>query len=224
MRDELSPSLSSDLILNAYARGIFPMSEGREDEGLFWVDPEQRGVFPLDNFRISRSLAKLIRKEPYQIKIDHDFAGVIEGCADRSETWINDEIFAIYLDLFAKGHAHSVEVWDEGVLIGGVYGVTLRGAFFGESMFSRRPNASKIALAYLIARLNAGGFTLFDTQFLTDHLASLGAIEITRASYHQALRAALAVEANFLRQSQQVSGDQVCTQLPRRRNVDDQAP
>jgi leucyl/phenylalanyl-tRNA--protein transferase len=224
MRDELSPSLSSDLILNAYARGIFPMSEGREDEGLFWVDPEQRGVFPLDNFRISRSLAKLIRKEPYQIKIDQDFAGVIEGCADRSETWINDEIFAIYLDLFAKGHAHSVEVWDEGVLIGGVYGVTLRGAFFGESMFSRRPNASKIALAYLIARLNAGGFTLFDTQFLTDHLASLGAIEITRASYHQALRAALAVEANFLRQSQQVSGDQVCTQLPRRRNVDDQAP
>jgi leucyl/phenylalanyl-tRNA--protein transferase len=224
MRDELSPSLSSDLILNAYARGIFPMSEGREDEGLFWVDPEQRGIFPLDNFRISRSLAKLIRKEPYQIKIDHDFAGVIEGCADRSETWINDEIFAIYLDLFAKGHAHSVEVWDEGVLIGGVYGVTLRGAFFGESMFSRRPNASKIALAYLIARLNAGGFTLFDTQFLTDHLASLGAIEITRASYHQALRAALAVEANFLRQSQQVSGDQVCTQLPRRRNVDDQAP
>jgi leucyl/phenylalanyl-tRNA--protein transferase len=203
--------LSSNLILNAYARGIFPMSESRDDEGLFWVDPEKRGVIPLDGFHISRSLRKTILQEPYDIRVDTDFAGVIEGCADREETWINTQIFEIYMELFEAGHAHSVEVWDGDALVGGVYGVTLQAAYFGESMFSRRRDASKIALAYLVSRLKAGGFQLFDTQFLTDHLASLGGVEITRARYHQALRAALQGEANFHRQPLTVSGHQVCS-------------
>ncbi len=204
-------TLSKATILNAYARGIFPMSEARDDDQIFWVDPEQRGVIPLDGFRISRSLRKTILRDPYDIRIDTDFVGVIEGCADREETWINDEIFSIYMGLHSEGHAHSVEVWDNDALVGGVYGVTLRGAFFGESMFSRRRDASKIALAYLVSRLNAGGFQLFDTQFITPHLSSLGAIEISRSSYHQALQAALSVEANFLRQPLTVSGHQVCS-------------
>ncbi|WP_298292149.1 leucyl/phenylalanyl-tRNA--protein transferase [uncultured Litoreibacter sp.] len=204
--------LSPNLILNAYARGIFPMSEARDDEGVFWVDPERRGIIPLDAFRMSRSLRKTILREPYDIRIDTNFAGVIEGCADRDETWINDEIVAIYMDLFDAGHAHSVEVWDGDALVGGVYGVTLRAAYFGESMFSHRRDASKIALAYLVSRLKFGGYQLFDTQFLTDHLASLGGIEISRASYHQALQAALSGEASFLRQPQTVSGRQVCSE------------
>lgn len=207
----MSAELTPSLILNAYSRGIFPMAESREDEGLFWLDPERRGVIPLDGFHISRSLRKTLRREPFDIRIDTDFAGVIEGCADRSETWINGPIFAIYMDLFRAGHAHSVEVWDNDRLVGGVYGVTLGAAFFGESMFSRKPDASKIALAYLVSRLRFGGFTLFDTQFLTPHLASLGGVEIPRASYRQALRAALSAEASFLRQPLQVSGCQVCT-------------
>ncbi|MEM7469999.1 MAG: leucyl/phenylalanyl-tRNA--protein transferase [Pseudomonadota bacterium] len=206
--------LTPNLILNAYAQGIFPMSEARDDEGLFWVDPQARGIFPLDDFHISRSLRKTILREPYDIRVDTAFEAVIEGCADRDETWINAEIFEIYLDLFDAGHAHSVEVWDGATLVGGVYGVTLQGAFFGESMFSHRRDASKIALAYLISRLKAGGFTLFDTQFITDHLASLGAIEINRTRYHDLLRAALLVEASFLRQPLQVSARQVLSLPP----------
>lgn len=207
----MSLELTPALILNAYARGIFPMAESRDDDGLFWLDPEQRGVIPLDRFHISRSLRKTILREPYAIKVDTDFAGVVQGCADREETWINRPIFELYLQLFRAGHAHSVEVWEKDTLVGGVYGVTLRAAFFGESMFSRRPNASKIALAYLVSRLKAGGFTLFDTQFITPHLASMGGVEIPRATYRQALRDALAGEANFLRQPRTVSGHQVCT-------------
>ncbi|EPX80144.1 leucyl/phenylalanyl-tRNA--protein transferase [Litoreibacter arenae] len=210
-RDDHTPELTPDLILHAYARGIFPMAESAEDDGLFWLDPDIRGVIPLDGFHISRSLRKTILSEPYQIKVDTDFAGVIEGCADRAETWINGPIFGIYMDLFRAGHAHSVEVWDGPDLVGGVYGVTLKAAFFGESMFSRRRDASKIALAYLVSRLNAGGFKLLDTQFLTPHLASLGGVEISRASYQQALQDALSAEANFLRQPLTVSGRQVCT-------------
>lgn len=210
-KDEHALELTPDLILNAYAQGIFPMAESRDDDGLFWLDPQERGVIPLDGFHVSRSLRKAILREPYQIKIDTNFAGVIEGCADRDETWINAPIFSIYMDLFRAGFAHSVEVWDKDDLVGGVYGVTLMGAFFGESMFSRRTNASKIALAYLVSRLNAGGFSLLDTQFLTPHLASLGGIEIPRASYRQALQDALEVEANFHRQPLTVSGYQVCT-------------
>ncbi len=204
--------LSSHLILNAYARGIFPMSEARDDDGVFWVDPERRGIIPLDGFHISRSLRKKIMKDPFDVRVDTDFTGVIHACADREETWINDEIFSIYLELFKNGHAHSLEIWDGEDLVGGVYGVSLKAAFFGESMFSRKRDASKIALAYLVHRLNVGGFKLFDTQFLTDHLASLGGVEITRRAYHQLLKDALSAEANFLQQSPTVFGHQVCNE------------
>lgn len=207
----MSLDLTPNLILNAYARGIFPMAESRDDEGVFWLDPELRGVIPLAGFHISRSLRKKILKEPFQIRLDTAFKKVVEGCADREETWINPTISDLYQDLFDSGFAHSIEVWDNEDLVGGVYGIALKGAFFGESMFSLRRDASKIALAYLVSRLNSGGFTLFDTQFLTPHLASLGGIEIPRHDYKSRLRAALEVEANFLQQPRTVSGHQVCT-------------
>ena len=184
-------NLSPELLLHGYSIGVFPMAEHRDDPEIFWVDPRRRGVIPLDGFHISRSLARRLRKEPFQITTDRDFAGVLDGCADRAETWINDEIRRHYITLFQRGHAHSLEVWEDEMLVGGVYGVVLGTAFFGESMFSRRRGASKIALAYLVDRLNLAGFTLFDTQFLTDHLASLGAIEIPRGAYHRHLAAAL---------------------------------
>ena len=189
--------LTPQLLLNAYASGVFPMAEHRDDPEIFWVDPRRRGVFPLDRFHISRSLARRMRRCGYQIRINSDFEGVVLGCADRAETWINAEIFELYNQLHALGFAHSLEVWDNDALIGGVYGVALGRAFFGESMFSRRTDASKIALAYLVDRLNTAGFTLFDTQFITPHLASLGAIEIPRARYRQLLETALTDEADF---------------------------
>lgn len=189
--------ITPELLLRAYAMGVFPMAEARDSTDIQWVEPRRRGVFPLNGFHISRSLAKVIRAGDYQISIDRDFAGVVQACADRPETWINDEIFCLYNALFDMGHAHSLEVWDKDDLIGGVYGVVLGAAFFGESMFSRRPNASKIALAWLVHRLRAGGFQLFDTQFLTPHLASLGAVEITRMQYQRQLVAALPLPASF---------------------------
>ena len=196
MRDDPA-HLTPDLLLMAYASGIFPMSEGRDDPEIFWVDPRQRGIIPLDRFHISRSLGRRIRQEPYKITFDKDFAGVVDGCADRSETWINAPIRALYLALFDRGLAHSVEVWEEEALVGGVYGVALAGAFFGESMFSRRTDASKIALAYLVTRLKRAGYVLFDTQFLTVHLKTLGAEEIPRAEYRRRLSEALVVKADF---------------------------
>ncbi|NBT31735.1 MAG: leucyl/phenylalanyl-tRNA--protein transferase [Rhodobacteraceae bacterium] len=180
--------------------GIFPMAEHRDDPEIFWVDPRRRGILPIGGFHISRSLARVMRRGGYQIRFDTDFSGVIDGCADRPETWISEPIRALYLDLFKAGYGHSAEVWIDGVLVGGVYGIALGGAFFGESMFSRSPNASKLALAYLIDRLAIGGFTLFDTQFITDHLATLGAREIPRAEYHDRLAKALELKANFNRQ------------------------
>ena len=189
--------LSPELLLSAYAQGVFPMSESRDDPDLFWVDPQMRGVLPLDGFRISRSLSKTLRRKTFTVSFDTDFAAVVHGCADRDETWINDTIFGLYADLHRQGHAHSVEVWQGGQLVGGAYGVTLGGAFFGESMFSTVTDASKVALAYLVDRLQRGGFVLCDTQFITDHLASLGAVEITRADYHQLLAAAIIRPASF---------------------------
>ncbi|WP_420567931.1 leucyl/phenylalanyl-tRNA--protein transferase [Thalassovita sp.] len=189
--------LTPELLLNAYASGVFPMAETRDDPEIFWVDPRRRGIFPLDKFHISRSLARRLRREEFSIRINSDFAGVVQGCADREETWINDEIFFLYSQLHALGFAHSLEVYEGDILVGGVYGVTLGGAFFGESMFSRRTDASKIALAYLVDRLNLAGFSLFDTQFITPHLASLGAIEIPRAQYHRLLEDALEHDADF---------------------------
>ncbi len=173
------------------------MSESRDDPALFWVDPKMRGVLPLDGFRISRSLAKTMRRGTFEISFNTAFTEVVQGCADRDETWINDTIFDLYATLHAQGHAHSVEVWQDSMLVGGAYGVALGAAFFGESMFSHATDASKVALAYLVDRLRTGGFTLCDTQFITDHLASLGAIEISRAAYHTQLANALAHPASF---------------------------
>lgn len=190
-------SISPELLLHGYAIGVFPMAEHRDDPEIFWVDPKRRGVIPLDGFHISRSLARRMRRGGYTVTIDRDFAGVLDACADRTETWINEEIRALYLELHARRQAHSLEVWEGDALIGGVYGVVLGAAYFGESMFSRRTDASKIALAYLVDRLRQAGFQLFDTQFLTEHLASLGAVEITRAEYHRQLRRAIEMRADF---------------------------
>lgn len=190
-------TISPELLLHGYSIGVFPMAEHRDDPEVFWVDPKRRGVLPLGGFRISRSLARRMRRGGFRISIDVDFAQVVQGCANRVETWINDEILQHYDTLHSLGHAHSLEVWREDELVGGVYGVVLGAAFFGESMFSRRTDASKIALAYLVDHLSRAGFTLFDTQFLTDHLASLGGIEITRAQYHLKLERAIAQTAEF---------------------------
>lgn len=194
MHAELTP----ELLLRAYASGIFPMSESRDDPEIFWVDPSLRGIIPLDGFHISRSLRRTILKGDYRVSINEAFEGVVEGCADREDTWINATIFDLYRALHVAGFAHSLEVWNGAELAGGVYGVALQAAFFGESMFSRRRDASKIALAYLVDRLRMGAFSLLDTQFLTPHLASLGAIEIPRADYRRRLEAALEQEADFV--------------------------
>lgn len=185
------------MLLAGYARGIFPMAEGRHTETLHWVDPVQRGIFPLDRFHISRSLRRQILQANYTIRTDSAFRAVVRACADRAETWINADLLQLYSRLHDSGYAHSLEVWEDGTLVGGVFGVALGRAFFGESMFSARTGGSKIALAYLIDRLNQAGFILFDTQFLTAHLASLGAVEIPRAEYRQRLRDALQSGADF---------------------------
>jgi leucyl/phenylalanyl-tRNA--protein transferase len=189
--------LTPELLLRGYAMGVFPMAETRDDPEVFWVDPRRRGILPLDGFHISRSLRRRLRRMPYTVTFDTDFEATLAGCAARDETWINDVIFRLYLRLHDQGHAHSAEVWDGSDLVGGVYGVALAGAFFGESMFSRRTDASKIALAYLIDRLRRCRFELFDTQFITPHLSTLGAVEISRADYHRRLDSALRVRTRF---------------------------
>jgi leucyl/phenylalanyl-tRNA---protein transferase len=193
--------LTPELILRAYQAGIFPMSEGADDPDIFWVSPQMRGIIPLNEFNISKSLAKTLRKHPYSIRINSDFLATIEGCAtsgtERDSTWINETIVDLYGQLFDMGFCHTVEVYDGDELIGGLYGLAIGGAFFGESMFHRKTDASKIAIAHLVDRLNAGGFTLLDTQFLTPHLASLGGIEIPRAKYEAMLSNALTVKADF---------------------------
>lgn len=196
----MEPALTPSLLLHAYASGVFPMAEDQDSPDVFWVDPTDRGIVPLSGFHISRSLRRRILRTSYTISTDRDFAGVVRGCADRKETWINQIIFDLYQELHHAGYAHSLEVWDGEDLIGGVYGIALGGAFFGESMFSRKTDASKIALAYLVDRLNQGGFSLFDTQFITPHLASLGGLEISRKLYRQHLAQALNIKANFDRQ------------------------
>ncbi len=191
------PRLTPDLVLAAYAQGVFPMAEGRGSRQIHWIDPRRRGILPLDRFHVSRSLRRRVRREAYRVTFDRDFTGVLAGCAGREETWINAEIAALYGALHLARHAHSVEVWEGAALVGGVYGVVIGGAFFGESMFSRRTDASKVALLYLVDRLRQGGFALFDTQFVTDHLISLGAVEISRRDYHHRLAAAIRRRARF---------------------------
>ncbi|MCX7560116.1 leucyl/phenylalanyl-tRNA--protein transferase [Sulfitobacter sp. F26204] len=189
--------LTPELLLQGYGHGIFPMAEHRDDPEIFWVDPERRGILPLDGFHISRSLAKAMRRTTCEIRVDTNFDAVVAACADRADTWINDEIFSLYSALHLRGHAHSCELWENETLVGGVYGVTLGAAFFGESMFSRRTNGSKMALAALVDRLNRAGYRLFDTQFITAHLASLGAVEIDRSLYHAQLQDAISRQAHF---------------------------
>lgn len=191
-------TLTPEILLHGYSIGIFPMSDSRDDPEIFWVDPKKRGLLPIAKFHISKSLAKRMRKTELYVSVNRDFSGVVDGCADREDTWINAEIRGLYLALHSAGHAHSLEVWDKDELVGGVYGVSLGAAFFGESMFSRRKNASKMALACLTELLDRGGYTLFDTQFITDHLASLGGFEIDRGKYHQLLDAAQGKPAKFL--------------------------
>lgn len=183
--------LDPRLLLQGYATGIFPMADSREADELFWVEPRNRAIIPLDRFHLSRSLRRTLRAGKFDVTHDRDFAGVISACADREETWINDELERAMIALHGSGHAHSIEVWDAGELVGGLYGVKLGRAFFGESMFSRRTDASKVALAWLVARLKVGNFTLLDCQFMTEHLASLGAVSIPRETYVALLAAAL---------------------------------
>ncbi len=199
MKDSESQDLvvNPALVLRAYAAGVFPMADNAEAEDVFWVDPRQRGILPLDGFHLSRTLRKRILRGGYRIQIDRAFPQVIDACADRSETWINQTIRELYIGLHRMGHAHSVEVWIEGKLQGGLYGVRLGGAFFGESMFSRARDASKVALAHLVARLRVGGFTLLDTQFTTPHLEAMGAHTVPKARYHELLDAALAHQGDF---------------------------
>jgi leucyl/phenylalanyl-tRNA--protein transferase len=196
--------LTSDLLLRAYAAGLFPMAESADDPELFWVDPERRGILPLDGFHVPRRLQKTLRQDRFEVTADRHFTGVIEGCAERTpnrkSTWINTEIVRLYGELHALGHAHSVECWHDGRLVGGLYGVALHGAFFGESMFSRVSDASKVALVHLVARLRRGGFTLLDTQFVTPHLMRFGAMEIARREYRKRLEGALRVRARFFRE------------------------
>lgn len=192
------PEISPDLLLHAYAAGVFPMAEARDDPELFWVDPRRRGVIPLDGFHAGRSLRRALLRMDYAVTLNRDFTGVVDGCAERDETWISARIRMLYLALHDMGRAHSLELWDaQNRLIGGVYGVTLGRAFFGESMFSRRRDASKIALAWIVDHLNTCGFALFDTQFLTPHLATLGGVEIPRAEYRARLAEALEGDADF---------------------------
>ena len=197
MRDDGPQEITAPLLLEAYAAGVFPMAESAGSNEVFWVDPRQRGILPLDGMHIPRRLARGFRTGGFEIRVNGDFAGVLAACADRDETWINPTITGLYRDLHRLGHAHSVEIWTGGELTGGLYGVTLGAAFFGESMFSRSRDASKFALIALVARLRAGGFRLLDTQFVTEHLARLGVIEIGRAAYHRRLAAAINLPANF---------------------------
>jgi leucyl/phenylalanyl-tRNA--protein transferase len=187
--------LDPRLLLQGYATGIFPMADSRDADELFWVEPRNRAIIPLDGFHLSRSLRRTLRSGKFTVTHDRGFAAVIAGCADREETWINAELERAMLALHGSGHAHSIEVWEGphagAELVGGLYGVKLGRAFFGESMFSRRTDASKVALAWLVARLKVGNFTLLDCQFMTEHLASLGAISVPRETYVALLSAAL---------------------------------
>jgi leucyl/phenylalanyl-tRNA--protein transferase len=193
--------LTADLLLNAYAVGIFPMAESRDDPDLYWIDPERRGVLPLDAFHVPRSLRRALRRGRFEVRVDTAFDAVVAACAaattTRPESWINGEIERLYCELHLRGHGHSVETWCDGALVGGLYGISLGGAFFGESMFSRETDASKVALVHLVARLSIGGFILLDTQFVTSHLARFGATEIPRADYRRRLGRALRLPATF---------------------------
>lgn len=199
--DDAVLEITPQLLLKAYACGIFPMSESADDPHLFWIEPEHRGILPLDGFHLPRRLARTVRSDHFEIRVDSDFEGVINGCAEpapgRDNTWINTEIRRLYGELFELGHCHTVEAWREGKLVGGLYGVSIGGAFFGESMFARERDASKVCLTHLVARLIAGGYRLLDTQFTTSHLERFGTIEVPKADYSLLLEDAMRCDASY---------------------------
>jgi leucyl/phenylalanyl-tRNA--protein transferase len=201
-RESAYIEITPEVLLKAYACGIFPMAESAEDPSLHWIEPDLRGIIPLDRFYVSSRLARTVRSEQFKVTVNRDFDGVIDGCAEpqtgRQRTWINERIRTLYRKLHERRHCHSLEVYLDGELVGGLYGVALGRAFFGESMFHRSRDASKVALVHLVARLRAGGFALLDTQFVTDHLKTFGAIEVPRRQYHKLLEAALSGEGDFL--------------------------
>ena len=211
--------ITPEVLLKAYACGIFPMAENADDPTLYWIEPEMRGIIPLDRFCISGRLARTVRSDRFTVTLNRDFDAVLEGCAEprpgRPRTWINGRIRILYRKLYERRHCHSLEVYDGTTLVGGLYGVTLGRAFFGESMFHRVRDASKVALVHLVARLKAGGFKLLDTQFVTDHLKTFGAVEVPRRQYHKLLEAALTGEADFaaLGAKRPVTGAQALAQL-----------
>jgi leucyl/phenylalanyl-tRNA---protein transferase len=211
-RETAIVDITPEVLLKAYACGIFPMAESAEDSALYWIEPERRGLIPLDGFHVPARLARTVRNDRFTVTADRNFDAVIEACAEprpgRSRTWINTRISALYRKLHRRGHCHSIEVYDGDELVGGLYGVNLGRAFFGESMFHRARDASKVALVHLVARLKAGGFQLLDTQFVTDHLKIFGATEVSRRQYHKLLEAALVGEGDFnaLPASRPVSG------------------
>ena len=220
-RESALIEITPEVLLKAYACGIFPMAESADDPALFWIEPEKRGVIPLDRFHVSTRLARTVRSDRFTVTVDRDFDAVLEACAEpwpgRSRTWINGRIRALYRKLYERRHCHSLEVYEGDNLVGGLYGVTLGRAFFGESMFHRARDASKVALVHLVARLKAGGFKLLDTQFVTDHLRTFGAIEVPRRQYHKLLEGALTGEGDFaaLDVRHPITGEQALAQLVR---------
>ncbi len=204
--------LTPDLLLQAYSVGIFPMGSEGSDQELYWVDPHERGILPLDGLHVSKSLRKTIRRGGFEVHINRDFRGMMADCAMREETWINETILDLYTALHQRGFAHSVEVWQDNARIGGLYGVSIGAAFFGESMVSNAPDASKIALVWLVARLRAGRYRLLDTQFTTDHLLSMGGVAISRGRYQAMLQAALDRQGDFGALDENASMDDVLAQ------------
>jgi leucyl/phenylalanyl-tRNA--protein transferase len=219
-RESAFIEITPEVLLKAYACGIFPMAENAEDPALYWIEPEKRGIIPIDRFHVPSRLARTVRSDRFTVAINRDFDGVIDGCAEsqpnRPRTWINERIRTLYRKLYERRHCHSIEAYEDDQLVGGLYGVTLGRAFFGESMFHRSRDASKVALVHLVARLKAGGFKLLDTQFVTDHLKIFGALELPRRQYHKLLEAALIGEADFAALGKQpVSGAQALAQFTR---------
>ena len=209
-RENSFVEITPEGLLKAYACGIFPMAESADDPTIYWVEPETRGIIPLESFHVPARLSRTVRSDRFSIHINRDFTGVLDGCAEpqpgRTTTWINPRIRTLYHKLYDIGHCHSVEAYENGKLAGGLYGVCLGRAFFGESMFHRSRDASKVALVHLVARLKAGGFALLDTQFVTDHLTTFGALEVSSRQYHKLLEAALIGEADFTALTRDMSG------------------
>jgi leucyl/phenylalanyl-tRNA---protein transferase len=218
-RENTFIEITPEVLLKAYACGIFPMAESADDPALYWIEPDMRGIIPLEGFHVPARLARTVRATPFTVWVDRDFDAVVDGCAeakdDRARTWINERIRKIYRSLFEHGHCHSIEVYDGDKLAGGLYGVALGGAFFGESMFHRARDASKVALVHLVARLRAGGYRLLDTQYVTDHLKTFGAVEVPKRRYHKLLEEAIAGDGDFaaLALNRPLTGDEALSLL-----------